>query len=103
MQTVTENRERLRSIIESILFLGRQNIAIRVHRDQGVLNIFTASLSVINEGNFRELLKFHLASGNAILETHLKTYNSKATYISHTTQENLIDCIKDELLTCILN
>ncbi|XP_029348101.1 uncharacterized protein LOC103308364, partial [Acyrthosiphon pisum] len=103
MKTVAENRERLRPIIESILFLGRQNIALRGHRDQGILNTSTTTSSVINEGNFRELLKFRVASGDAILEKHLKTCNSKATYISHTTQENIIDCIKDELLTCILN
>jgi len=103
MKTVTENRERLRPIIESILFLGRQNIALRGHRDQGVLNISTTSSSVINEGNFRELLKFRVASGDTILEKHLKTCNSKATYISHTSQENIIDCIKGEILTSILN
>lgn len=103
MKTVTENRERLRPIIESILFLGRQNIALRGHRDQGVLNISTTSSSVINEGNFRELLKFRVASGDTILEKHLKTCDSKATYISHTSQENIIDCIKGEILTSILN
>lgn len=92
MKTMTENRERLRPIIESILFLGRQNIALRGHRDQGVLNISTTSSSVINEGNFRELLKFRVASGDTILEKHLKTCNSKAIYISHTTQENIIEC-----------
>jgi len=67
-----------------------------------VLNTSTTTSSVINVGNFRELLKFRVASGN-ILEKHLKTCNSKATYISHTTLENIIDCIEDELLTCILN
>jgi len=103
MKTVTENRERLRPIIESVLFLGRQNIALRGHRDPGVLNISTTSSSFINEGNFRELLKLRVASGDTILEKHLKTCNSKATYISHTTQENIIDCIKDEILTNILN
>lgn len=102
MKTVAENRERLRPIIESIIFLGRQNIAIRGHRDQGKLNTTTSS-SVINEGNFRELLKFRVSSGDTILEEHLKSCNSKATYISHTTQENIINCCKDELLAYILN
>jgi len=101
---VAEDRERLRPIIESILFLERQNITLRGHRDPGVLNTstsFTTTSSVINEGNFRESLKFRVASSDAILEKYIKTWNLKTTYISHTTQENSIDCIKDKLLTCI--
>lgn len=103
MKTVAENRERLKPIVESIIFLGRQNIALRGHRDQGRINTSSETSSVIKEGNFRELLKFRVASGDTVLEKHLKTCNSKATSISHTTWENIIECIKDELLTCILN
>jgi len=37
LQQVSENRERLRPIVESIIFLGRQNIPLRGHRDDGAL------------------------------------------------------------------
>jgi len=82
--------------------LGRQNLAFRGHRDQGKLNT-NIDLLPTNEGNFRQLLKFKIASGDKILEKHLQTTSAKATYISHTTQEQLIECCKEEILSHILN
>jgi len=105
---VTENRNRLKPIVESIIFLGRQNIAFRGHRDQGNLidkhnlNEIKISSSVVNEGNFRELLRFRVGSGDDCLKNHLLTAHSKATYISHTIQYQLIKCCKEEILTIIL-
>ena len=39
LQQVQENREWLRPIIESIIFLGRQNIPLCGHRDDGNLHL----------------------------------------------------------------
>lgn len=56
---ILENRERIRPIIETIIFLARQNIPLRGHRDDGdLLTMASSNTSVINEGNFRELLDF---------------------------------------------
>ena len=58
---VMENRARLRPIIESIIFLCRQNIPLRGHRDDGSLfdqDSGDVSCANVNEGNFRELLVF---------------------------------------------
>jgi hypothetical protein len=62
LKQVEENRRRLVPIIESILFLGRQNIALRGHRDDGsLLEAPESSESIIqNEGNFRELLRYRI-------------------------------------------
>jgi len=46
--------KRLIPIIQSILFLGRQNIPFRGHREEG--NILDDSVSSVNMGNFCELL-----------------------------------------------
>ena len=46
-----ENRERLLLIVEIIIFLGRQNIPFRGHRDDGPLDFEIQSTT--NEGNFR--------------------------------------------------
>lgn len=43
-----ENRKKLRKIVETIIFLGKQNIAFRGHRDSGKLEINMP----INDGNF---------------------------------------------------
>jgi len=64
-QQVLENRARLKPIIETIAFLGRQNIAIRGHRDDGSLFDDSYTLSE-NKGNFRELLNFKISAGDEI-------------------------------------
>jgi hypothetical protein len=96
MEEIKENRQRLKPIIESIMFLGRQNIALRGHRDDGHLfsssffsDLSSKSTSITNEGNFRELLKFKISSGDTVLEQHLKSAHEKATYISYHIQNEL--------------
>lgn len=97
---VTENRNRLKPIVESIILLGHRNIAFRGHRDLGNL-IDQHNLNEIDEGNFRELLRFRIVYGNDCLRNHLLTAHSKATYISRPTQEQLIKCCKEEILTIV--
>lgn len=96
---ILDNRTRLRPIIESIIFLGKQNIPLRGHRDSGPLQ----EHSVINEGNFRELLRFRIESGDNVLKEHLESSSSKATYISSVTQNELIKCCGEEILTQIIS
>ena len=76
-----------------------KNIAFRGHRDDGPLNID----SPINEGNFRELLKFRIQSGDRQLKIHLDNSSLRATYISKTTQNDLINCCSDHILSVIIN
>lgn len=104
---IKENRERLKPIIKTLIFLGRQNIPLRGHRDEGNINLSSevseASYeSPINQGNFKELLRFRVEAGDKTLENHLNTANSRATYISKTTQNELIESIGDEILSTIL-
>ncbi|KAF0749732.1 52 kDa repressor of the inhibitor of the protein kinase-like [Aphis craccivora] len=98
MKVIKENCERLKPIIETIIFLGKQNIALRGHRDDG--NLITES--IVNEGNFREILRFRIQAGDNRLENHLQKSNSKATYISHTIQNELIEVCKKEITLLIL-
>ncbi|CAH1153707.1 unnamed protein product [Phaedon cochleariae] len=102
LRQVEENRKRLKPIVETIIFMGRQNIALRGHRDDGNL-IATDSMSCVNEGNFREMLKYRIKSGDTVLENHLKNTSSRATYISHKTQNELIDLCSKEILGFILD
>ncbi|XP_063235854.1 52 kDa repressor of the inhibitor of the protein kinase-like [Bacillus rossius redtenbacheri] len=100
LQQVNENRARLRPIIETIIFCGRQNIPLRGHRDDGVL--LDDCTPANNEGNFRELLRFKVASGDKELENHLSCASSRATYIGKNTQNELIECCGDEIQSIIL-
>jgi len=90
-EQAAENRRRLAPIVNTILFCGRQNIALRGHRDDGSLlqdDGGQDETSIVrNEGNFRALLKFR--TDNA-LKGHLESAASSATYISKTTQNELI-------------
>ncbi|XP_077306272.1 52 kDa repressor of the inhibitor of the protein kinase-like [Lithobates pipiens] len=56
----------------------------------------------VNEGNFRELLRYRVASGDKVLEKHLLTASSRATYISKSTQNDIIGCCGDEISNIIV-
>ena len=70
--------------MKTILFCGRQNIAIRGHRE---------SESSVNPGNFRVLLSFRIESGDSLLGDHLSSAPKNAMYTSNTIQNNLIHII----------
>lgn len=93
-EQAAENRRRLAPIVNTILFCGRQNIALRGHRDDGSLlqdDGGQDETSIVrNEGNFRALLKFRIDAGDNALKEHLESAASSATYISKTTQNELI-------------
>lgn len=108
-KTVLENRERLKPILESIIFLGRQNIPLRGNFDSGKLfnnedSTLTIPKSIItNQGNFRELLKYRVLSGDKVLEDHLKSLNARATYISPIIQNDLITCCTHFIINKIID
>uniref|UniRef100_A0A2S2Q2I5 TTF-type domain-containing protein n=1 Tax=Sipha flava TaxID=143950 RepID=A0A2S2Q2I5_9HEMI len=62
---VIENRLKLISIIETIIFCGRQELAMRGHNDNGP--IFNCEKDN-NDGNFRSLLRFQALSGDQTLQ-----------------------------------
>uniref|UniRef100_A0ABD2VTK8 DUF4371 domain-containing protein n=1 Tax=Trichogramma kaykai TaxID=54128 RepID=A0ABD2VTK8_9HYME len=98
LNQVTENRKRLTPIIESVIFLGKQNIPFRGHRDDGpVLNE-----TDVNKGNFRELLRLRVKSGDLNLKKHLENSSARATYVSKTTQNQLIHFCGEEILSTII-
>lgn len=107
MAQIEENKKRLIPIIKTILLCGRQNIPLRGHRDdkniegEGVLNTDTEH-SIVNDGNFRELLRFRIDAGDIDLRNHLQSAPSNATYISKHTQNELIRCCKEEIQATIL-
>lgn len=98
LRQVRENRERLQPIIKTIIFLGRQNIPLRGHRDDGPI----VEASVANQGNFKAMLQFRVDAGAKMLEDHLKKSSSRATYMNKTTQNILIECCGDEIREEIL-
>ena len=80
----------MQSIVETIILCGRQNIALRGHRD--------SSLEVEKDpsaphGNFWALLEFRVSSGDVSLQDHLANAPGNAKYTSPDIQNQVIDIL----------
>ena len=92
---VEKNRKILSSIIDVILYLAKQGLAFRGHREfQGL------GCPSVNEGNFLELIKL-IAKNNTLLEQHLSKGDRNATYLSPGIQNELIQSLSNEILSLI--
>lgn len=91
-----ENRQKLIPIIRAVLLCGRQGLALRGHRDFGLLSL---KMTEDNNGNFRSLLRFAIESGDSALNNHFKTCANNATYLSPSIQNYIIyAAIADETM-----
>ena len=94
------NRQKLISIVKTIVFCGCQNVALRGHRD----NISDMEKNALeNPGNFWALLKFRVDAGDTVLQDHLATGSRNATYTSPPIQNQLIDIICNQIRCKILD
>ena len=89
---VKENREKLKSIIESIFFLGRNGLSFRGHRDDSKYHPDIGEFGTGQVGLFVNLLNFRVRSGDSVLKNHIETSSKNASYISKSTQNDLISC-----------
>jgi hypothetical protein len=84
-QQQRENRKILMGIVHCLLFLAKQNLAIRGHDDDGLPDEDNRS-----QGNFRSLIQFRIEAGDTALEKHLNRCAKNAMYLSPTIQNELI-------------
>ena len=91
----------MKSVAETVIFCGRQVIALRGHRDDWTQ---VEKLSEVNPGNFISLLYFRVESGDQVLANHLQSggHRLNALYTSKTTQNELIDVCGFIICTFIL-
>ena len=98
-QRVKENRLQIRSIVETVIFFGRQGIAFRGHQ-YDCPDVQDDPNG--NHGNFLALLNFRIQAGDRVLEEHMKNSVSNALYTSKTVQNELIvfcgDIIQNKIL-----
>lgn len=99
-QQSLDNQRRLIPIVKTIILSGRMGIPLRGHRDDGVLNMKTALSG--KEGNLRALLAFRVDSGDKDLKEHLENASKRATYISKTTQNEIIELCGNQILRKIV-
>ena len=99
---VQQNRSRLGKLIKTIIFMGRQNIPFRAHREPNT-DMSTTSPDFDLQGNFRALLDFRIDAGDAILEDHLRDASRNANYLSPQIQNEIIHCISSSIKEKIIN
>ena len=80
--TVELNRQKLRSIIKTVMLCGSQNLALRGHCADSS-HIDEAS---DNPGNFQALIDFRAKAGDKVLANHFANGPRNATYRSKTIQ-----------------
>ena len=93
---VASNRQKLASIFKTIAFCGRQNIALRGHRDNAT-DIERDPSDTENHGNFQALLNFRVDAGDTVLGEHLATASRNATYTSSVIQNQVTDVLADQV------
>lgn len=81
------NRRRLVPLIETIIFCGRQEIALRGTDDAGPLGLTEPER---NDGNYRALLRMRMRCGDTNLQAHVETAPRNALYTSPTVQNEII-------------
>ena len=101
-ERVASNRQKLASILKVIVLCGRQNIALRGHRDN-ITDLEKDTLATENHGNFWALLQFQVDSGDTVLGEHLATASQNAMYTSPGIQNQLIDVVADQIRQKILS
>lgn len=87
---ITSNRLKLKSIIETIILCGQQNIPLRGHRDS-LRDLEQAPLA--QHGNFWALLHFRISAGDTVLRDHIATARRNATYTSSCIQNQILDVL----------
>ena len=99
------DKERIRKgliqIVKTLILCGRQNIPIRGHLDNSILNL-NEDQSNKNLGNFNSLLLFRIESGDLTLKEHLEKSSRNSIYTTNTSQNQLLsicgDVIKKQVL-----
>ena len=89
---ITQNREKIKSVVKTVIFCGQNNIPLRGRRDDKPND---ASL----QGNFQALLQFRIYSGDTKLKEHLENAPRNATYRSKTIQNEIISTVGTHIMS----
>ena len=92
---VQKNCNKLKPIVDTVILLGKLGLlfrAFRGHRDDCQYHPNVGEYSSGGVDNFIECLGYSFRGGDTKLENHLKTCSKNASYISKTSQNELIYC-----------
>ncbi|KAL5268730.1 hypothetical protein ACHWQZ_G002542 [Mnemiopsis leidyi] len=92
----------LTPIVDTVITLAKQNIAFRGDRgEDGVVHAEGVD-PVINDGNFRAVLRYGIRRGDQELSEHCKSAKQNATYFSPLVQNELLDTVRIVLMETVL-
>ena len=86
-EIVENNKRFLTSVVKCLEFCGRQGLVLRDHRG-------STAPDKKQQGDFKGLFDFHVDVGDQLLQEHLEMCSKKASYISRTTQNELLEYIR---------
>ena len=90
-QQVNENRAVLFSLIDSVILCGHLGLPLRGHRDDSFYHPEAGDYAVTSGvGNFIEVVNFAIRRGDSTLKHHYKNHKKNVSYLSKTTQNELI-------------
>lgn len=90
---IEKNRQIVQRLLDCILFLAKQNLSLRGHRESD-----TSS----NRGNFIELVHL-IAKYDPLLASHLESNKKKQVYLSPGIQNDFLKSIHTTIITEIIN
>ena len=96
---IATNHQKLRSIVETIVLCGRQNIPLRGHRDS-IMDIERTPNA--QHGNFWALLQFRIAAGDVVLRDHVAHSSKNVTYTSSRIQNQILDILGSSIVRVIV-
>ena len=89
---ISESREKLVSIVDTIITCGHLGLSFRGHHNNSQYHSEVGNYSKGGVGNFIESLNMRVHAGDVGFGEHLKTCLKNASYISKTTQNEIIKC-----------
>ena len=96
------NQSALKSIIQKIIFCGRQALSLHGHRvDPQFYNGSLLEFTSVIVGNFLKLIRFQDAASDGILKRIILKVRCNAKYMSKTIQNDLICLCGTEIVTGI--
>ena len=79
------------SVLRCLELAAREGVALRGHRDD-------LTYDHSPQGNFMAFVKFAIDSGDIVLKEHLECCSRNATYMSKTTQNDLMKLMADDII-----
>ena len=94
-ERVSANRCILLSVLRCLELAARQGLSLRGHRDDLTYDS--------PQGNFMAFVKFAIDSGDIVMKEYLERCSRNATYMSKTTQNDLMTLMADDIIQQIVD